>query len=90
MKDDILSSVIFEIYKNFAMFEISVEDGMSELVFLYFSKWRLFLLLFYFSDQYESSQFTSSQALWLLVLKAQPIYFYFLIPNLRFREFQRI
>ena len=33
MKDDILSSVIFEIYKNFAMFEISVEDGMSELVF---------------------------------------------------------
>jgi len=51
---------------------------------------KTFLLLFYFSDQYESSQFTSSQALWLLVLKAQPIYFYFVILNLRFREFQSI
>ena len=46
MKDDILSSVIFEIYKNFAMFEISVEDGMSELVFFILFKMETFSVAF--------------------------------------------
>ena len=46
MKDDILSSVIFEIYKNFAMFEISVEDGMSELVFFILFKMDTFSVAF--------------------------------------------